>query len=81
MPSKKKPSEDEEEDGPESYEEDLDDMDDDMLADEDEDSARSDDEVLQMLREVECADCEGSSSRSRCKVRDDYGCPPDKADL
>lgn len=84
MPSKKKRVEDEEEmeeDGPEAYEEDLDEMEDDMLADDDEDSVRSNDEVLQMLRDVECADCAGSSSRSRCKVRDEYGCPPEKAKL
>ncbi|MCF2140357.1 MAG: hypothetical protein K9W44_09925 [Candidatus Lokiarchaeota archaeon] len=72
---------DDEEDGPEFIEEDLDELDDEMLADDSDVKPRSDDEILNMLRDVECADCEGSSSRDRCKVRDQYGCPPDKADL
>ncbi|WP_457559142.1 hypothetical protein [Candidatus Harpocratesius sp.] len=83
-PKKNKISEDEfddEEDGPEYIEEDLDELDDEMLADDSDVKPRSDNEILNMLREVECADCEGSSSRDRCKVRDQYGCPPDKADL
>ena len=33
----------------------------------------------QMMREIECSSCPGSSSRSNCKVRTDFGCPPDKA--
>lgn len=72
---------DDEEDGPEAFEEDLDEMEDEMLADDSDVQPRSDDEILNMLRDVECSTCEGSSSRDRCKVRDQYGCPPDKADL
>ena len=79
MPPKKKPVEEEEEDGPAHFEEDLDEMKDDMLVDDDT-PERSDDEVLNMLRDVECADCKGSSSRKTCQVRKDYGCPSDKKD-
>ena len=39
---------------------------------------RTGDEVLNMLREIECADCEGSHTKPGCKVRKDYGCPPGK---
>ena len=39
---------------------------------------RSGNEVLDMLREMECADCEGSHTKPGCKVRKDYGCPPGK---
>ena len=83
-PKAKKIEDDEEieEDGPEFVEEDLDELDDDMLAGEDEDvKKRTMDEVETMLRAVECSSCEGSSSKDNCKVRDDYGCPPDKKDL
>lgn len=73
--------EDEEDDGPEFIEEDLDEMEDEMLTDDSDVKARSGDEVLNMLREVECDDCEGSSTKDRCKIRDQYDCPPDKADL
>ncbi|MHA1775957.1 MAG: hypothetical protein DRO88_11595 [Promethearchaeia archaeon] len=72
---------DEEEDGPDGFEEDLEEMEDEMLADDSDVKPRSNDEILNMLREVECADCEGSSTRDRCKVRDQYGCPPEKANL
>ena len=72
---------DEDDEGPEFIEEDLDEMEDDMLTDDSDVKPRSGDEVLNMLREVECDFCDGSSSRDRCKVRDQYGCPPDKADL
>ena len=84
MTAKKKPSENDEdfeEEGPDSFEEDLDEMDDDMLADDDDGPGREEDEIVQMLREVECADCKGSSTRDKCKVRDQHGCPSDKADL
>jgi hypothetical protein len=85
MVAKKKPSKDEEDDmveeeGPDHFEEDLDELDDDMLVDDGDEPGREDDEVLQMLREVECSSCDGSSSRSKCKVRDQHGCPDDKAD-
>ncbi|GAG03262.1 unnamed protein product, partial [marine sediment metagenome] len=39
------------------------------------------DEVEALMREVKCAPCKGSSSKRDCKVRDDFGCPPDKAKL
>jgi len=52
-----------------------------MLADEGGVKKRSMDEIEMMLRDVECSTCEGNSSRENCKVRDDYGCPPDKVDL
>ncbi len=83
-PKAKKTEDDEEieEDGPEFVEEDLDELDDDMLTGEDEGvKKRTMDEVESMLRVVECSSCEGSSSKDNCKVRDDYGCPPDKKDL
>ncbi|MHA1674160.1 MAG: hypothetical protein ACTSYI_11095 [Promethearchaeota archaeon] len=79
--AKKIKDEDEDDEGPEFIEEDLDEIEDSMLADDSGVTARSGDEILDMLRDVECADCEGSSSRDDCKVRDQYGCPPDKADL
>ena len=82
-PKAKKVEEDfEDEEGPEFIEEDLDEMDDDMLAGEDEETQkRTPDAIEQMLRDVECSSCEGSSTKDNCKVRDDYRCPPDKADL
>ncbi|MHA1856070.1 MAG: hypothetical protein ACTSYY_08475, partial [Promethearchaeota archaeon] len=52
-----------EEDGPEYIEEDLDELDDDMLADEGGVKKRSMDEIEMMLRDVECSTCEGNSSR------------------
>lgn len=70
------------EEGPEFIEEDLEDMDDDMLTGEDEGvQKRSVDQIEQMLRDVECSSCEGSSTKDNCKVREQYGCPPDKEDL
>lgn len=70
------------EEGPEFIEEDLEAMDDDMLEGEDKGiEKRTPDDIELMLREVECSSCEGSSTKDNCKVRDDYRCPPDKADL
>jgi len=70
------------EEGPEFIEEDLENMDDDMLAGEDEGVAkRTPDDIEIMLRDVECSMCEGNSSKENCKVREQYGCPPDKVDL
>lgn len=65
----------------EIIEEDIYEIEDDMLADpaDEEDFGRSRSEVEIMLRDVECANCEGSSTKRKCKVRDDFGCPPDKA--
>ncbi|MBD3340000.1 MAG: hypothetical protein GF353_12875 [Candidatus Lokiarchaeota archaeon] len=60
---------------------DLTKIDDNMLADEDEDEEFGTDvsEVEKMLRRIKCEPCPGSSSKLECKVRDDFGCPPDKA--
>jgi hypothetical protein len=61
--------------------EDLTKIEDDMLADESdkERSGRSASEIENMLRDTICVNCPGSSSKRDCKIRDDYGCPPDKA--
>jgi hypothetical protein len=83
-PAKKKAAGDDydSEEGPEYIEEDLDAMEDDMLGGEDTDAKpREDDEILSMLRIVECGMCDGSSSKENCKVREQFGCPPEKADL
>ncbi|MBD3195503.1 MAG: hypothetical protein GF317_10635 [Candidatus Lokiarchaeota archaeon] len=63
------------------YDLNLDEIDDEMLADEDEDEEFGPevDEVQKMLRKIKCEPCLGSSSKASCKVRDDFGCPPDKA--
>jgi hypothetical protein len=60
---------------------DLGKVDDEMLEDETEDESfgYEIDEVEALLRKVKCAPCPGSSSKRECKVRDDFGCPPDKA--
>ncbi len=73
--------EDEDEEGPEFIEEDLDSLDDGMLADEKDVVTREDNEVLKMLREVDCEMCEGSSTKSKCKIRDMHGCPAEKANI
>lgn len=54
---------------------------DEMLEDETEDESfgYEVDEVEALLRKVKCTPCSGSSSKRECKVRDDFGCPPDKA--
>ena len=61
---------------------DLDAIDDDMLSDEteEEEFGHEISEVEKMLRDMKCKPCKGSSTKKRCKVRDDFGCPPDKAD-
>jgi len=60
---------------------DLSEIEDDMLADEteDEEFGYEISEVEQLLRKAKCAPCSGSSSKRECKVRTDFGCPPDKA--
>ncbi|MHA1669430.1 MAG: hypothetical protein ACTSV5_02505 [Promethearchaeota archaeon] len=60
---------------------DLNEIEDDMLADEteDEEFGYEISEVEALLRKAKCASCAGSSSKRQCKVRDDFGCPPDKA--
>ena len=60
---------------------DLSNIDDEMLADEteDEEFGYEVSEVEALMRKVKCAPCPGSSSKIVCKVRDDFGCPPDKA--
>ena len=61
---------------------DLDAIEDDMLADESEEEEFGPevDEVIAMLRIVKCGPCKGSITKKECKVRHDYGCPPDKAE-
>ena len=60
---------------------DLSEIDDDMLADEteDEEFGYEISEVEALLRKAKCTTCTGSSSKRECKIRDDFGCPPDKA--
>ena len=60
---------------------DLSEIDDEMLSDEteDEEFGYEINEVEALMRKVKCAPCPGSSSKAQCKVRDDFGCPPDKA--
>ncbi|MFX1477144.1 MAG: hypothetical protein ACFFCI_03330 [Promethearchaeota archaeon] len=62
---------------------DLDKVEDDMLVDETEDESFGYEisEIETLMRKVKCAPCAGSSSKRDCKVRDDFGCPPDKAKL
>ena len=65
----------------EDLEYDLDSIEDEMLADEteDEEFGPDVDETIALLRKVKCDPCAGSSSKRECKIRDDFGCPPDKA--
>jgi hypothetical protein len=60
---------------------DLSTIEDDMLTDETEDETFGYEinEVEALLRKTKCDPCPGSSSKRECKVRDDFGCPPDKA--
>lgn len=60
---------------------DLNQIEDEMLEDETEDESFGYEvsEVEIMLRKIKCDPCPGSSSKRECKVRDDFGCPPDKA--
>lgn len=60
---------------------DLTQIEDDMLADEteDEEFGYEISEVEAIMRKAKCAPCPGSSSKRDCKVRNDFGCPPDKA--
>ncbi len=62
---------------------DLDKIKDDMLVDETEEESFGYEisEIEALTRKVKCAPCEGSSSKRECKVRVDFGCPPDKAKL
>lgn len=64
----------------ETYE-DLSKIKDEMLADETdkEKSGRSASDIEKMLKETVCGNCLGSSSKRNCKIRTEYGCPPDKA--
>ena len=72
---------DEQDDLEEDLDYDLTQIDDEMLADEteDEEFGYEVSDVEAMLRTVNCDPCPGSSSKRICKVRDDFGCPPDKA--
>ncbi|MHA1193028.1 MAG: hypothetical protein ACTSP9_12125 [Promethearchaeota archaeon] len=60
---------------------DLSEIEDDMLADEteEEEFGYEISEVEALMRKAKCGSCTGSSSKRECKVRDDFGCPPDKA--
>lgn len=71
-----------EEDDDAIIEEDIYEIEDEMLGDstDEDDFGRTKSEVEIMLRDVECSTCKGSSTRKKCKVRDDFGCPPDKTD-
>ncbi len=61
----------------------LDKIEDDMLVDETEEESFGYEisEIEALTRKVKCAPCKGSSSKRECKVRVDFGCPPDKAKL
>jgi hypothetical protein len=65
------------EDDDEDIEEDLDTIQDDMLG-ADEGTTRAPSEIEIMLRETECADCDGK--RDPCKIRSEFHCPPGKGD-
>lgn len=62
---------------------DLDKIKDDMLVDETEEESLGYEinEIETLMRKVKCAPCKGSSSKQDCKVRVDFGCPPNKAKL
>ena len=66
----------------EDLEYDLNQVKDEMLADEteDEEFGYEVSDVEKMLREMKCAPCPGSKSKPDCKVRDEFGCPPEKAE-
>ncbi len=72
---------DEEDNLEEDLDYDLSEIQDEMLSDESEEEEFGTDisDVEKMLRNIKCEPCPGSSSKSVCKVRDDFGCPPDKA--
>jgi len=73
---------DEKDDLEEDLDYDLSKIEDDMLEDETEEEEFGYEitEVEALMRKAKCAPCTGSSSKRECKVRDDFGCPPDKAD-
>ena len=61
---------------------DLDEVEDEMLVSEEEDEGkRETEEIIKMLRDTDCSICKGSSTKRKCKIRDDFGCPPEKANL
>lgn len=72
---------DEEDNLEEDLDYDLSEIEDEMLTDESEDEefGVEGSEVEKMLRKMKCETCPGSSSKIECKVRDDFGCPPNKA--
>lgn len=61
---------------------DLDEIEDEMLDDETEEEEFGPEisEVEKLLRKVKCGPCPGSKHVANCQVRDDFGCPPDKAE-
>jgi len=70
---------DEDDDDDDDSEPDFDEVDDDMISTEEDEGKREPNEILIMLRETDCAACNGSSTKRKCKIRDEYGCPDDKA--
>ncbi len=72
---------DEEDDLEDDIDYDLSKIKDDMLADEteEEELGYEINEIEALMRKAKCASCSGSSSKRDCKVRKDFGCPPDKA--
>ncbi len=44
----------------------------------DDTTERSGDQVLDMLRDLECEPCGGPSTKPGCRIRKEYGCPPGK---
>ena len=70
---------DEEDEGPEFVEEDIDEMSDDMLASEDENESKLEgDDLVKALRKDFCDPCEGIAVKKKCKIYDEYKCPPGK---
>ena len=61
----------------------LDKIEDDMLVDETEEESFGYEinEIEAIMRKAKCTPCKGSSTKQECKVRTDFGCPPDKAKL
>ena len=62
---------------------DLNKIKDEMLVDETEEESFGYEisEIEAIMRKAKCAPCKGSSTKRDCKVRHDFGCPPDKAKL
>jgi hypothetical protein len=68
---------DEEEDDDED-DEDLDEIEDEMLAEDEDGPGRSPDQIRDMMWEIDCPPCDGH--KPNCQVKRDFGCPPGKGD-